>query len=123
MHGMLPSRLPGGDLLLLAGDLCPYGSNEFQAQWLDVLFRWWLDRQPYTHIVGVAGNHDFVFEAGAQPADLPWTYLQDSGCIIDGLAVWGTPWQPVMGDWAFNATRGDLDRRFALVPDSTDILV
>ena len=57
------------------------------------------------------------------PADLPWTYLQDSGTEWEGLKIWGTPWQPWFFDWAFNGGPEDLKRQWALIPDDTDILV
>ena len=39
------------------------------------------------------------------PAGLRWTYLQDAAATIEGLKVYGTPWQPWFYDWAFNAPR------------------
>src|SRR5262249_2246103 len=86
------------DLLLLAGDLAPVQNHDlyFQAAWLDDNFRSWLSRQPARHIIGIAGNHDLVFERAPHlvPRDLPWTYLQDSGTTWEGFKIWGTPWQP-----------------------------
>ena len=127
LHGFLPEELPRCDLLLLAGDLTPVTNHglAFQARWLDDIFRKWLHRQPARQIVGVAGNHDFVFqhEPGWVPRDLPWTYLQDSGFVWEGLNIWGTPWQPVFGNWAFNGNPDELRRQWNLIPDDTDILV
>ena len=54
---------------------------------------------------------------------LPWTYLQDSGCEFRGLKVWGSPWQPVFGGWAFNARESELAERWSRIPDDTDILL
>lgn len=97
LHSMLPS-IPPCDLLLLAGDLCPLGNHRpaFQAEWLDTTFRRWLTGLPVGRVIGVAGNHDFVFEQRPErvPADLPWVYLQDSGTTWHDLSIWGTPWQP-----------------------------
>jgi Icc-related predicted phosphoesterase len=126
MHGELPD-VPTCDLLLLAGDLTPVRDHTFmfQASWLDGEFRTWLKRQPARKIIGIAGNHDFIFERAPDlvPADLPWTYLQDSGTEWEGLKIWGTPWQPWFFDWAFNGGPEDLKRQWALIPDGTDILV
>src|SRR5260370_33826784 len=98
LHGYLPSSVPACDLLLLAGDLTPVQNHDpgFQAEWLDGPFRAWLQRQPVRKIVGIAGNHDFVFEQMPflVPQDLPWTYLQDSGTEWEGLEISGTPEQP-----------------------------
>jgi predicted phosphodiesterase len=125
-HGNLPS-LPACDLLLLAGDLTPVQNHDlyFQAAWLDGDFRSWLSRQPARHIIGIAGNHDLVFEHAPHlvPRDLPWTYLQDSGTTWEGFKFWGTPWQPWFFDWAFNGSPEQLARQWALIPEDTDILV
>src|SRR6186997_2995362 len=108
LHGNLP-EVPPCDLLLIAGDICPVRDHGLRAQrqFLDGPFRQWLDAAPARHVVGVAGNHDFVFEQEPErvPTDLRWTYLQDESTTIAdlaGLKVYGTPWQPVFFDWAFN---------------------
>ena len=126
LHGTLPD-IPACDLLLLGGDLCPVSDHDigFQAEWLDTTFRLWLEAVPARKIVGVAGNHDFVFERCPElvPGDLPWTYLQDSGVTWEGLRIWGTPWQPWFFDWAFNLYEPSLVAKWAMIPPDTDILV
>lgn len=126
LHGTLPD-VPACDLLLIAGDVCPVEDHDihFQAQWLNTTFRAWLSGLHARHVVGVCGNHDFVFEKRPDlvPTDLPWTYLQDSGCTIEGLRVWGTPWQPRFFDWAFNLDEPELAAKWRLIPDGTDVLV
>jgi Icc-related predicted phosphoesterase len=126
LHGTL-LEIPPCDLLLLAGDLCPVHNHrlDFQADWLATTFCRWLERLPARKIVGVAGNHDFIFERarGLVPTDLPWTYLQDEGITWEGLRIWGTPWQPWFHDWAFNLWEPDLVAKWALIPAGTDILV
>jgi predicted phosphodiesterase len=126
MHGELPD-IPPCHLLLLAGDLTPVTdhSSFFQACWLDREFRAWLERQPARKVIGIAGNHDFIFERDPDlvPGGLPWTYLQDSGMEWEGLKIWGTPWQPWFFDWAFNGGPEDLKRKWSLIPEGTDILV
>lgn len=126
MHGTLPD-VPACDLLLIAGDICPIEDHDvhFQSQWLNTTFRAWLGQLHARHVVGVCGNHDFVFEKRPDlvPTDLPWTYLQDSACEVEGLKVWGTPWQPWFHDWAFNLYEPDLVAKWRLIPEGTDVLV
>ena len=131
LHGHLPP-VPACDVLVIAGDITPISDHSaaFQAHWLDTDFRRWLDAAPATHVVGIAGNHDFVFERSPRsvPDDLPWTYLQDGAATVAGLAFWGSPWTPWFYDWAFNAPRGDAEERFlaqrcAGAPEGTDVLV
>jgi len=115
-------EVPDGDLLLHGGDFTGRGNRaEVEA------FGKWLARLPHAHKVVIAGNHDFLFtrkpeQARALLGDA--TYLQDSGVRIEGLSVWGSPWQPWFHDWAFNLQRGSpLAEKWALVPPSTDILL
>jgi Icc-related predicted phosphoesterase len=123
LHGYLPA-MPPCDLLLLGGDLCPDGSPSQQADWLDTKFRFWLKSQPAKHIVAVAGNHDWVFQDRPDLVPrLPWKYLLDVGTTIEGLKIWGSPWQPVFFDWAFNLTEPELAKKWELIPDDTDILL
>lgn len=135
-HGYLP-EIPPCHLLLIAGDICPdfiHGPisskplgtrNQQQADWLDSEFRTWLWNQPAAKIVGIAGNHDFVFDKGKDlvPADLPWTYLEDSGTTVNKLKIYGTPWVPNLPNWAFHQREENLELCFELIPDDTDILI
>jgi len=129
LHGYLPTDLPQGDLLLIAGDLCPVdGSHapEMQSGWLEGSFRVWLERmqRAYAGVVGIAGNHDFVYERGLQPLNLPWTYLQDRGVTINGIRIWGSPWTPPFGDWAFNLPEDGIHAALAAVDDGAiDVLI
>ena len=127
LHGYLPDQVPACDLLLLAGDLCPIENHAhgFHAEWLDTAFRRWLERVPARQVIGVAGNHDLLFEQAPElaPAGLRWTYLQDSGTTWQDVKIWGTPWQPWFFDWAFNGRPEQLQTIWAKIPDDTDILV
>lgn len=117
-------HVPDGDVLIHSGDFCHRGLER------DVLaFAAWLDRLPHKHKVVVAGNHDRFFE---QKPELARTYLephviylQDSGCVIDGLTFWGAPWQPWFMDWAFNLPRkgAALREKWNKIPFKTDVLI
>jgi Icc-related predicted phosphoesterase len=126
LHGTLPVILPC-DLLLIGGDVTPVRNHalSYQAEWLDTVFRRWLEGVPARQIVGVAGNHDFIFQNAPErlPRNLPWIYLQDSGFAWEGLRFWGTPWQPWFFDWAFNLEEKDLVGIWEKIPEGTDILV
>jgi len=119
-HGDLD--VPDGDLFVHAGDLCRGGDLEelrAAAEWIASL--------PHRHKVIVAGNHDwaFVYEpAGARIAMAGMHYLQDSEITIEGLRVYGSPWQPAFHDWAFNLPRGSaLAHVWAKIPHGIDVLV
>jgi len=139
-HGLLPEIEEAHDLLLIGGDICPVDDHtvEYQRDWLDTEFRAWLEQIPAKRIVGVAGNHDMVFDIAATyrpifeplrppgikpPDDLPWTYLQDQSVIINGYKIHGTPWQPIFFNWAFNLDEEHLAEKFQLIDDDVNILI
>ncbi|XP_060535282.1 UPF0046 protein C25E10.12 [Cylas formicarius] len=52
------------------------------------------------------------------------TYLEDSGVEVYGLKVYGTPWQPEFGNWAFNLPRGSAClEKWDQIPAGVDVLV
>jgi Icc-related predicted phosphoesterase len=133
LHGYLPDDgfIPDCDVLLVAGDICPVWNHgrSYQRQWLGDVFDKWCADQPAKHILGVAGNHDWCLHDAYHVDSVPmpridnWIYLCDSGHVIDGVSFWGSPWQPWFHDWAFNAYEHQLERHFAKMPSSVDVLV
>lgn len=122
-HGVLPEIEPC-DLLILGGDLCPEGSPEFQANWVNTTLRAWLEKVPAKEIVGVAGNHDYAFEDPSIqiPGDLRWHYLVDQEIELFGFRIYGMPWQPTFVG-AFNLDEEDLAKKYAKIPSGVDIIV
>ena len=114
--------MPPGDILIHAGDLTRLGEEEDVVE-----FDRWLGTLLYRHKIVIAGNHDFLFERQPERARRLITnaaYLQDEGIEIEGLRLWGSPWQPWFYDWAFNLPRGEaLAAKWRLIPARTDILV
>ena len=120
--------------MLLGGDICPdyiEHPNGFvrpdkggsrQADWLKDTFKPWLDQVPAEYIVGIAGNHDFVFEHRFLVPELPWVYLQDQGCTVHGVRIYGIPWVPNLPFWAFHARDGALKLAYEQV-EECDILL
>ncbi|MBC7410804.1 MAG: metallophosphoesterase, partial [Arcicella sp.] len=91
------------------------------------MFNEWMGSLPHRHKVVIAGNHDFFFEKYPKEAKrliTNATYLNDSGILIEGLHIWGSPIQPWFYDWAFNRKRGkDIRKHWDLIPTNTDILI
>lgn len=122
-HGFHPRiEVPDGDVLLHAGDC----TNQGRLHELEDFNRF-LEGLPHTHKVVIAGNHDFCFER--QPEESAQiltaaTYLLDGAVEIEGIKIYGSPWQPEFFDWAFNLPRGpELARKWAAIPGDTDILM
>ncbi|MFK7990770.1 MAG: metallophosphatase domain-containing protein [Sandaracinaceae bacterium] len=115
--------VPDGDLFIHAGDLLRGGSLDELEPVAD-----WLGALPHRHKIVIAGNHDGCFQEDRMRAEAMFrgrvTYLQDSGCTVLGLQLWGSPWQPAYNDWAFNLPRGEaLAQRWAHIPVETDVLI
>lgn len=127
-------------MVVIAGDIVLFNPEMTEmSQALDLRrqilrFREWLNalNMQGTIAVGCAGNHDFAFrDVPDLPRKLNWHYLLDEGTEIQGVKFWGSPWQPWLGGWAFNAPEEDLDtpaepfldRKFGQIPDDTDVLI
>lgn len=124
-HGNLP-KVPECDLLLIAGDICPVGEAPIQRLWLQHAFDTWLKSLVgRMDVVGVSGNHDWVFQHYGHRAapNLKWTYLEDSETLWKGLKIYGSPHQPIFFNWAFNLPEPELAEKWAAIPDDTDILL
>lgn len=123
-HGFLPTNLPDGDCLVIAGDICPAHNHtvEYQEGFLDDRFNNWLDSLPYKHVVCIAGNHDWVFERG-RPPFIHCNYLQDTSVVLDGVKFYGYPHTPMFCNWAFNETHENLVIAANKIPEDTDVLI
>ena len=131
-HNQVTSSLPGGDLLIHAGDFTSRGyKHEIQQ-----FFKWFSGLNNYTHKIVVAGNHDLMFEDDLKQAkeiisEYPnATYLQDDLEVIGddystAVKVYGSPWQPEFYNWAFNLPRmgWELQQKWDDIPVGVDILV
>lgn len=143
LHGSRPP-LPGGDLLIVAGDLTARDTDEEHYNVVE-----WLCNQEYEKIIVIAGNHDNnlndVYFDAIQGGEV--VYLEDSGTEFEyqipefpeedegflpsgkrTLKIWGSPWTP----WfegvnpictAFMIPPEQLKEKWYLIPEDTDILI
>lgn len=116
--------VPEGDVLVHAGDLTSMGTrNETE------LAIAWLNDQPCTHVVCIAGNHDFALESKTPPwfSDFDWgrvKYLENTGTMINGQLFYGSPVTPWFCDWAFNVHRGAAIKEYwDMIPAETKVLL
>ena len=124
LHGNLPGDLPAGDVLVIAGDVCPIEDHSvpFQERWLAEVFPEWLDSLPHEEVAWIAGNHDFACQSPGWSPTGRGHYLLDSGTELAGLSLYGTPWVPKLEGWAFYAGDAELAERMAAVP-AVDVLI
>lgn len=135
LHGYFP-RLPGGDLLIIGGDLT---FNHTIEEWNK--FSTWLNKQDYEKIVFIAGNHDTMIEEWDREQDNEGyngpisdpderiEYLCNSGTEFGGLKIWGSPWtmkfkgmNPDCMAFTCNSEK-EMAEKFSLIPENVDILI
>jgi Icc-related predicted phosphoesterase len=126
LHGRV--KWPEGDILVHAGDMTSYGSSGELEEFVG-----WLEQAPYERVVVIAGNHDRVFTRDNSRARKilesgKTTYLEDSGCEIDGIRFYGTPWtfNDAYDDehWAFGQrSEPGLQKKWEMIPRDVDVLV
>ncbi len=137
-HNQLNGDLPGGDLLIHAGDFMNSGYHKTEAI---EFFNWFEAIDNYDTKIFIAGNHDRIMENEPEwakkvlPIFKTIDYLQDEWMIVgDGdphdvdvktAKVYGSPWQPEFYDWAFNLPRNgeELKAKWDAIPEDTDILI
>lgn len=116
--------VPEGDILIHSGDATIKGTDQEVIKFL-----YWFSSLPHEYKVFIAGNHDWLFQTEARfartlIAESKIIYLRDSSTTVDGLAIYGSPWQPRFYDWAFNLNRGpEMAEKWAMIPEDTDILI
>lgn len=124
-HGQHSSLiLPEGDVLIHAGDLSRRGTQDEIFYFIH-----WFAELPYRYKVFIAGNHDFYLENTPNEliqSQLPENvfYLNDSGIVIEGIRIWGSPITPYFHNWAFNRHPGEaIQKHWDLIPSDTEILI
>ena len=115
-------KVPEGDIIIHSGDATFAGSIEEISD-----FAVWYRSLPHKHKIFVAGNHDWLFERNRTLAESligGIIYLQDSEVTLHGLRIYGSPFQPSFGHWAFNLdTNAELADKWSDIPEGIDILV
>lgn len=132
-------KIPDGDILIHSGDFSDTGTESNVEQ-----FKQFLLALPHKHKIVIAGNHDLSFDKETYPST--WkrfghsrqfdsdalkatlssvcTYLEDTSVEINGVKIYGSPWQPTFCDWAFNIERGPpIAAKWDAIPTGVDILI
>lgn len=121
LHGFQPD-LPGGDLLIICGDLTARDTKDEYKKFIS-----WLSSLSYRCKIVIAGNHDGLIEKGMihiDSAEDNIHYLCDSGFEFEGIKIWGSPYTPTFLSWYFMRDRGnDIKRHWDLIPSDIDILI
>lgn len=120
-------KVPEGDLLIHAGDITEYGTEEEVQDFLT-----WFSKQPCTYKVFIAGNHDLFFDqVNIRKHNIfkdlkskSIFYLENSGLQINKIKIWGSPVTPYFLGMAFNKHRGaEIKQTWNKIPTNIDILI
>jgi Icc-related predicted phosphoesterase len=127
MHNITTNDLVGGDMIIHSGDI----SNVGKPKQIEEFFQWF-SGLPYTYKIVIAGNHDWGFKNKVSEINKiiekyedSIIYLQDEMVEIEGIKIYGSPWQPEFCDWAFNLPRNGeaLKYVWSKIPEDVDILI
>jgi Icc-related predicted phosphoesterase len=119
--------IPECDVLVFSGDMCSSGDLSQVSN-----FSNWLKKYEdnFKKAFIIAGNHDKCFQnmklAAIEELQVSdkIVYLEDSEFVYDGIKFYGSPWQPMFNNWAFNATRGEKLRTiWDNIPHDTNVLI
>ena len=132
-HNQIINDLPGGDILIHAGDFMNSGYNPMEAI---MFFKWFDEIDNYDTKILIAGNHDRWAEdkpeefKGILTGYKTINYLQDEMMATyqnkeEAIKIYGSPWQPEFYNWAFNLPRNgeEMQAKWQAIPEGTDILV
>jgi predicted phosphohydrolase len=137
-HRYCENDLPGGDLLIHAGDFMNSGYDVMEAV---EFFEWFDQLNNYHTKVFIAGNHDRwmqndpIMAEGILDKYDTIIYLEDDWMTVGDsdphdpnvktAKIYGSPWQPEFYNWAFNLPRngGKLKLKWDAIPTNTDILI
>jgi len=117
--------IPSGDIVIHAGDATNLGKESKMRSFLR-----WFSSLNFKFKIFVTGNHDWICER--QPS-LIEAYAKKLGIIfldfklieIENLKVFGYPYTPWCGHWAYMLPRGgiDLNNKINNIPENLDILI
>lgn len=119
--------LPAGDVLVVCGDFVP---RECERK-LDVLVadanRFFENvKDKFRHMFYIGGNHEVCLDGKSVEevqALLPHcTYLLETSVVVDGIKFFGSPFNTCVFA-GFGKFPWNLDRRWAEIPDDTDVLL
>lgn len=123
LHGSLPESIFDVDMVIHSGDCSNY--KEPMKNLMEVLvFLDWYRNLDVKHKIYVAGNHDTSIERRLVHEEHfgDVIYLEHKEVEIEGIRIFGSPYTPSFGDWAFMKQRHKLHYVWDSV-DYCDILV
>jgi Icc-related predicted phosphoesterase len=114
------------DLIIHSGDFSSRKGIERNEKEC-IAFIDWFSSLDIKHKILVAGNHDTSIQARLiTPEEIKnrgIIYLENASVKIEGLLVWGSPYTPRYGKWAFMRAEQELGSIWNTIPDDADIVI
>jgi Icc-related predicted phosphoesterase len=113
------------DVVFITGDVTYHGKPEELVRLKELLKK---IVAKTSHVVMTVGNH----EKGCEANDIPWIecmkeigvkLLIHEAIEVEGYKIFGSPWTPYFGGWAYNYHRFTGKERWEAIPGDTEILL
>lgn len=115
----------GTDIVFITGDVTYHGKPD-ELERLKQQLKKMLNKTD--HIVMTVGNHEKGCEANPQlwidsMKEIGVKLLMHEAVEVEGYKVFGSPWTPWFGGWAYNYPRIEGRDRWEVIPLDTEILL
>ena len=112
-----------GDVLVHCGDFCDgFCRDPGDIDKVDA----WFAEQRFDLILCVGGNHDFEAEERFMAGERVLrnaVWLLDDAYVYRGVKFYGAPWLPELQGWAFCRSERELRKKWAMIPNDTNVLI
>ena len=119
-------NIPEGiDLVIHTGDcsnrMDPYTNEPEVRQFIE-----WYEQVPIPNKIFIPGNHDTSIERNlVKNSDFIWAgihLLNHDWMDVGGIKIFGSPYTPTYGQWAFMKSRETINRVWEQIPEGMDIV-
>ena len=119
-------RAPEGiDLVIHTGD-CSNRMDPYQNEWEVKDFLMWYEQVDIPNKIYIPGNHDTSIERNLVKASdfisRGIHLLNHDWVDINGIKIFGSPYTPTFGNWAFMKSRETINRVWEQIPEGMDIV-
>jgi Icc-related predicted phosphoesterase len=114
------------DVVIFSGDCSnprdPYNNEPEVREFID-----WYASLDIKYKIFVAGNHDTSIEKGLVTkedfSNNNIIYLENDYVTIEGFKIFGSPFTPTFGNWAFMKARDKINKVWEQVDDDVDVFI
>ena len=115
----------GVDLVIHTGDcsnrMDPYTNEHEVRQFIE-----WYEQVPIPNKIFIPGNHDTSIERnlikGSNFISAGIHLLNHDWMDVNGIKIFGSPFTPTFGNWAFMKSRETINRVWEQIPEGMDIV-